>query len=93
MNTHRPTNRCRSLSDHIFLMNDRGILLQEWLDDTFQHLCQQEIHNVLITTLLDRVETNPHQTLTRLNNNIVFLSRPKVGFNPAVYSCYLPRCV
>jgi len=28
-----------------------------------------------------RVETNPHQTLTRLKNNIVFLSRAKVDFN------------
>jgi len=30
---------------------------------------------------IDGVETNPHQTLIRLKNNIVLLSRPKVGFN------------
>jgi len=30
------------------------------------------------------VETNPHQTLIRLKNNIVFLSRIKVGFNPGL---------
>ena len=31
-----------------------------------------------------RVETNPHQTLIRLNNKIVSLSRSKVGFNPVM---------
>ena len=33
-------------------------------------------------SVMSRVETNPHQTLIRLKNNIVFLSRIKVGFNP-----------